>query len=144
MVCSHLAFCVLMASVLLSENTCTSIQELTILWELFWTFGLFWTIYMTFFCVCTFSCFWTYVWLHVFFVSLFSFYKIIRFLLITSTAINTKLTCIITDFTVIILLIAKILLANIDINLTCFDNAFTIYLTSAPNNDITRRVVMFP
>ena len=105
---------------------------------------LFFKCFIDHFLCCIFSYFWTYVCLHVIFLSLFSLFKINRFLLIISTVINTKLTCIITDFTIIILLIAKILLANININLTCFENAFTIYLTSAPNNDITRRVVMFP
>ena len=95
-------------------------------------------------CVAFFSYFWTYVWFYVFFLSLFSLFKITRLLLITSTVINTKITCIITVFTIIIWLIAKFLLENYNIKLTSFDNTFTIYLTSIPNNDITHRAVMFP
>ena len=102
----------------------------------------FWKFSIDFFCVCIFSYFWTYVWLYVFFLSLYSF--LTRFLLITSTMTNTKITFIITDFTIIIWLIAKFLLENYNIKLTCFYNAFTFYLTSIPNNDITHRVVMFP
>ena len=103
-------------------------------------FSHFLTTYVLF---CIYDFFLTYVLLHVIFISLFYFFKIARFLLITSTAINTKLTCIITDFTIIFWL-AKFLSANINTKLTCIHNSFTTYFTSAPNNDITRRVVMFP
>ena len=78
------------------------------------------------------------------FQSLFSFFQIIRFLLITSTTINTKLTCTTTYFIIIFRLITKILLVSINLKLTCINNVFTIYFTSIPNNDITHRVVIFP
>ena len=101
---------------------------------------LFWKSSIDLFCVCIFPYFWTYVWLYVFFLSLFPFFKITRFLLISSTMTNTKITCIIIDFTIIIWLMAKILLVNYNTKLMCFDNAFT----SFQYNDITQRVVMFP
>ena len=85
-----------------------------------------------------FSHFWTYSCLRVIFLSLFSFFKIVRFLLITPTSkillskINIKFT------------LTFVSLANINIISTCIKNVFTVYPPSVQNNDITRRVVMFP
>ena len=107
--------------------------------------NLFYKCFINYFLCSIFSYLWTYVCLHVIFLSLFySFFEIARFLLVASAMTNTKITCIITVFTIIFWLITKFLLGNYKIKLTCFYNAFTLYLTSIPNNVITHRVIMFP
>ena len=71
------------------------------------------------------------------------FFKITRSLLITSSMTNTTSTCIITDFTMF-WLIAKILLENNNIYVFTIYLTYTVYSFPVQNNDITRRVVMFP
>ena len=73
-----------------------------------------------------FSYFWIYVCLLVFFPSLFSFFKIFRFLLFTAT------------------IILNILLSNICIKLACTNAVFGIYFTQVPINDVTYRVLIIP